>query len=1669
MAVYLFDNNQKLIKIVADEATKDSIQTQELPDDGNLLKDYYHVSIKNDEILENVQYVAIKSHEGNSQSFEMYRVISQKTDKSYTTLEGIQLAYYELSGHIITDRRPQNISTSWFINSILQESDWRLGYVDNDLPKLTTSIYYKSIKDSLAAVQSATGVEMRFKVEISGSRITDKWVEVYNKLGNENLKRFNYGTNALKIVKETSHQELYTALIGRGKGEEVSSAEDNDSGQAGYGRKINFEDVEWSTANGDPLNKPTGQLYLENPVATEEFGIQTINGDKIPRVGIVEFNDTEDKNELINRTYESLKYYSRPKVLFKADVINIGDVNIGDTVTIHRHDLNIHYKTRVRKVERNIKNNNKTKIELGDVLHNSSTKKQKQFSSNLNNLQDQLETLQAEQRVTSIEARNGVTTNFTNDEPQRKKTGDLWYRDHPSLAGKTQLLMWNGNSWELLLDTSVTDAVEKQVDEALEKADDAIIRADQITTEVYTAVANAGFQTVDELIQSQQLTLEELLTDVEKVNVEVTQSLQSLSQSTQQALDNADQLKDWADNLEIGGVNLLRGTSDELEKFTKTDGWWDWGIKSVPADRIEKYGIDVGVPLSYRVYIENPSQDAAAVIQFVSNTNEWRQHYGNWIPAGQSGWSTVTITVSENDIKDLSRVDVSVKGETNEGTHTVYLSHKKLERGTIPTDWDYNPQEAFLEIDKTNEALNLKAGREELNSVEQIARQNELDIKLNSDELLLKANQKSLDLATQQIEENALKINTTAYELGLKADKTVVDELNNQVTNNSAQIQINADEISKRLTSVEVDQKISGLAQTTYVDNQVKNTADSFEQKLSSYVLEEQLKGLATVEGTQTLVSRTSSELSDIIATVEGKIPTDYENTNYYRQTSDKWRETSFSGWNTTIYPVYKITVNSDIQPTDVVTVSGWVNAGDYPKDLMAETRGTAGNYQFVANNYAAPLTSKRSKLTFEVPIGTTEIRIMIRNDSGLIPLDIARFKEIKLEKGSKATPWVPAHEDKVEVTAFNELTRTVEETKSTINNAEGDISRLTQRADSLESTLSSKVDTETLNGYVTTTHLNQNYSTSQETVSTIASMTSGLATETSVNEIRQTAENNIASISNLNNEISTIEQNINGLQATVGGKASQSQVTQLANGFNVLVSDINSSGRRNLLPNTSNKNKIVSWSSWDYIHSSEKPSHTNIREGDTVTLSLFVWRTNAPVVAFFQLVTHDNQYIQYNGNRIDTNTSGWTSVTVKVPSLNNVKEIRCSIRNLNNSHATVDFHSMKLEFGDTITPWVPALEDYATQAQFSVLNNAILGKVEKGDVYSQLLLDAEGILFDTTGDLILSADKVTVDASRAFIPSAAITELTADKITTGTLNASNVNIINLNVHSIVGLDSNFIRSRWNSGVGGGVEVDGTGLTTYASNGDFMKIDSGRLRFGVGSVQAMLQTTGVNRRGLKLTPLDDRTKGIDFDLYSEGDASINFGRDASVEGFLYRIRAEHPWDIWHELKQRGSKIYFGPYDTNYQLRMSFTSPQSPEFGLYHIGNWQVSTGVKLNHNGYFEVIGVSGNASVLANGYHTPSDERLKDDMVATKEDSYEKAKIINYYDFVWKADGTPDFGVKAQDLVKVDPLLIKQQGEGYMSVDTTRLLYTYGDALKEAIHKIEQLEAKIKTLEESA
>nr|WP_201013492.1 phage tail spike protein [Lactococcus lactis] len=364
---------QQVIKSYDSDEFIECVQTKEITTNASeLMNDTLSVSLPFDETIKDASYIAV--NDTKEQEFSLYRILTAKDEDNLLSSEAINFAVDELDNFIIKDIRPKNRSFSYVINQLLSDSgcDWVLG-VCEPIKTVSSTFYYTSMREALKALQEL-GAEFTFSIEITGNKITKKIINCYNQIGKITNKRFEYGEEVLKIVHQQDRTNIVTALIGRGKGEEVGD---------GYGRRLEFSDVEWRKSNGKPLDKPKGQNWIEYPEMTKEYGIPS-NGKMLPRKTVVVFDDVEDASELLQKTYDQLAYYCRPLVQFSTEIL--GSDSIGNTVSIHRGGRNYHYQTRVFKVVTDLVNG-RVQASLGDNLSGNSINRQlSQVQSNISDL-----------------------------------------------------------------------------------------------------------------------------------------------------------------------------------------------------------------------------------------------------------------------------------------------------------------------------------------------------------------------------------------------------------------------------------------------------------------------------------------------------------------------------------------------------------------------------------------------------------------------------------------------------------------------------------------------------------------------------------------------------------------------------------------------------------------------------------------------------------------------------------------------------------------------------------------------------------------------------------------------------------------------------------------------------------------------------------------------------------------------------------------------------------------------------------------------------------------------------------------------------------------------------------------------------------------------------------
>lgn len=551
MKFFLLDKQQNIIGRLSEEYILEATFTEEINTAGELL-----ITLPAKKRLSgNVIHVLI-TNPSKDHSYLMFKIIKETVKDEEVEYTAVESAYDELTSYgYIQDKRP-TANAQTIAEMILKDTRWHVGEIP-DTSETFISFYYLSVLDCLKKIVQTFDFEIGFDVLINDdeNQITDRRVNFYIKQGEQTGKRFEYGSNLLSVKQEQDTQNIYTALVGRGKGVQVSG-DDDDNTPDGYGRRITFADVEWSKSNGDPLDKPKGQEWLEDPDATKQLGFS----DGHMRIGLEVFEDVDDPKTLLQKTYEALKTAERPQVQFSASVINTGELHLGDRVGITRNDIGIAYETRVFKVQHNLLDETQNKIDLGDNLEQT------------NNLSYQVSALQSEVTnntegiITVTQSANGKNkVYYSSTMPATGSNGDVWYKDLGN--GETEMYIYD-NGWQLVISTEnlhkIEDEIKQQqtaLGQAVQDANAAAAKADGLVAQVGDANTNA--QKALTTAQQNQADLAQAKNDLENTKNQLTNvqsDLTSTKSSLAGAISNISQAQEDLKNTEQG----LQGVKSDL-------------------------------------------------------------------------------------------------------------------------------------------------------------------------------------------------------------------------------------------------------------------------------------------------------------------------------------------------------------------------------------------------------------------------------------------------------------------------------------------------------------------------------------------------------------------------------------------------------------------------------------------------------------------------------------------------------------------------------------------------------------------------------------------------------------------------------------------------------------------------------------------------------------------------------------------------------------------------------------------------------------------------------------------------------------------------------------------------------------------------------------------------
>ena len=489
--IYLFNNKEELIHIIKEQ---DLIEFTHKIEINTFDAAEFELPIEaiDKTIIEEMRFFGFFVRGRQFGVFKAYEV----TMNDNYVVKGLDRAESDLrTVRIIKDKRLQSVTADQALNVALEGTGYQLGEREGLTKVNKTNFYYISPREALVKIIEAFNCEFRVRYEFVENKIINRYIDLYHRQGSYSGVQFEYGNNALEVTMEEDSDNVVTALIGRGKGEESTDSEGNATG--GYGRRIEFTDIVWTKASGKPIDKPAGQNYIVLNDDIENKGLYQ-NGELKHRWGVFVDEEIEDKEVLLQATYQELLRLNNPIRKYKASILDLrDDIWLGDRVAIVKDSAKLSFEARIFSITIDKLNFDQSEVELGDY----ETLKSQSQSSSLNAIKEAVRELSEEQ------------------EAYNRKVQEMIDNKNAEIAEKMRVM-------RLDMDNGIEDAknkAEKVKQEVAAKVDETVKVASQKAKNEITQEFNAtygditvkmeGFKATTDQLKASDADIQKLIND----------------------------------------------------------------------------------------------------------------------------------------------------------------------------------------------------------------------------------------------------------------------------------------------------------------------------------------------------------------------------------------------------------------------------------------------------------------------------------------------------------------------------------------------------------------------------------------------------------------------------------------------------------------------------------------------------------------------------------------------------------------------------------------------------------------------------------------------------------------------------------------------------------------------------------------------------------------------------------------------------------------------------------------------------------------------------------------------------------------------------------------------------------------------------------------------------
>ena len=836
----------------------------------------YHKKVKDSDFL---------GHYDREGRFQLHKIASVDIEDSSIFIKGVHLFFDEAkAGAIIQERRFRDSEIVDGARVAFDTIGWSV--VDVDVSDRADYIFYNvSPLEARAILVETFDYEFDYWLDFDGKNIRNKQISIKREMGKDSNKRYNYGHNVLNIKVEQDYSEIYTAVIGRGKGEDL--------GDDAYGRRIEFTDVEWKTPS-KPMNKPKGSRVLHDENATQLFGYHE-DGKVSPRTKVEIFEDIEDPAKLLRASYNWLKENSVPKAVFSLKVPDGDGLDLGDKVHVIYRDIDLVKHTRVTKVVDDLVSGNRD-VEFGDTAYFKTDRRLSGVKSELKRVGGSMSS-----RISRLKAE--FDRRFDNEVKQWKDDFEQALIDAEAAVEAMRVTMTEEfeaaqKAFEVEFNQSVADAkkhadavADAKASQVQGNLDSFAGRHEQLVGELQGNIVNINGEIADARADVSgilgRLTgvdgsisgIKGSLTEIEGTLTNTKTQLESQITDARTELEKSiSDARAEIEGLEVGGRNLIVN-SDDLKPSSSNANVTVSKVSDGSFSNVFKSETEVAGASSYFTTIygqvsENPKIGQKATLSllirgvvFEGRDNTLNIYYNSGTKnqdmigiSEEYQWLSVTFDVHS----EVPRFHFYPQNFSE-----LYIARAKLEIGNIATDWTPAPEDTEQKITSINQTITNLEG-----------------------ELSSKVEQTEVDALKGTVERQGTLLTQTAEEVSSKAEKSVVDTLTGRVANTESSVTQNAEEIATKVSSTEFDaltdivsdsttaisqntQNISLKANQSEL-NQVANRVASAESELSVQAGEIELRAtkseLDDVEGRVTATEASLKVADNQISSVVGRV-----------------------------------------------------------------------------------------------------------------------------------------------------------------------------------------------------------------------------------------------------------------------------------------------------------------------------------------------------------------------------------------------------------------------------------------------------------------------------------------------------------------------------------------------------------------------------------------------------------------------------------------------------------------------------------------------------------------------------------------------------------------------------------------------------------------------------